>query len=75
MLTSALIDVSVPNQIKVKVAAFMFAHFKLMWLCFDVAGQTLIIYNVYTLPIKHKTLILAYSFLHPSTHPEHKLKQ
>lgn len=24
-----------------KVAAFTFAPFKLMWLCFDVAGQTL----------------------------------
>lgn len=45
MLTSAIIDVSVPNQIKVKVAAFMFAPFKLMWLCFDVSSQTLIIYD------------------------------
>lgn len=41
MVTSADFHVSVPNQIKVKAAAFMFARtFKSNEVCFDVAAHT-----------------------------------
>lgn len=55
MVASADFYVLVPNETK----AFMSGcTFKSNELCFDVAAQTSTSYNIQTLTIKHKTLIV-----------------